>query len=316
MEAIVRSGQRLVFAVDDNLICEKKVLKDILREMIAWQQKNGYPLGLITQVTLDLSDDPELMRLMVEANFVCVFIGVESPSEESLKETGKWHNLRSGEPLAAKLHRIQRSGLVAWCGMIQGFDHDDPGIFGRQLEFLAEGRIPIVMSGMLTAIAKTPLYDRLAREGRLDRADPPHFGTNIVPAMMTGKDLRDGYIDLHRALYEPESYFRRLEALFLDPEFEVGFARQKDFWRRHRGLRLKREAAYAFKAAGLFLGLTFRVPEPSLRREYRRRIRRLLRVHRRPGLVLNYLIHVVMQYHAWTLARKMAEGRMTVINTY
>ena len=316
MEAVFRSGQRLIFVVDDNLICDKAALRAILREMIVWQQKNGYPLGMITQVTLDLSDDPELMGMMVEANFVGLFIGVESPSVESLQETGKWHNLRNDEPLIAKLHRIQRAGFVVWCGMIQGFDHDDPSIFRRQLEFLTDGRIPIVMSGMLAAIPKTPLFDRVAREGRLDRADPPRFGTNIVPAGMTSKDLRDGYIGLHYALYDPDSYFKRLEALFLDPEFEVGFARQTDYWGRHRWLRLRREAGYALKAAGLFLGLTFRVPEASLRREYRRRIRRLLKVHRRPGLVLNYLIHIDMQYHAWALARKMAEGRMPVVNTY
>jgi radical SAM superfamily enzyme YgiQ (UPF0313 family) len=284
--------------------------------MIAWQRRKGYPLGLITQVTLDLSGDSEIMRMMVEANFVAVFIGVESPNEESLKETGKWHNLRNGEPLAAKIHRIQRAGFVVWCGMIQGFDHDGLDIFRQQLDFLTEGRVPIVMSGMLAAIPKTPLHERVAREGRLDRADPPHFGTNIVPAGMTGKDLRAGHIGQHYALYNPESYFARLDALFLDPGFEVGFARQTEYWRRHRWLRLKREAGYALKAAGLFLGLTFRVPEPDLRREYRRRIRRLLKVHRRPGLVVNYLIHIDMQYHAWTLARKMAEGRMPVVNTY
>jgi len=316
MEAARRSGQRLIFVVDDNLICDRAAAKAILTEMILWQQRNGYPLAMITQATLDLSDEPELMRLMVEANFIALFIGVESPNEESLQETGKWHNLRNGRPLMGKLRRIQEVGFVIWCGMIQGFDHDDAGIFRSQLEFLTRGRIPVVMSGMLTAIPKTPLYDRLAREGRIDPADPPRFGTNVVPARMSGEELRDGYVWLHAALYNPQSGLGRLDALFLDPEFEVGFARQGNYWRRHRWLRLRRETGYAFKAAGLFVRLMIRVPDASLRREYFRRVARLLKVHRRPGLVLNYLLHIDVLYHAGELAKRMADGRLPALNTY
>ena len=316
LEAIRRAGQRLIFIVDDNLICDKRALTAILNEVIAWQERNGYPLAMLTQATLDMADDPELMRLMVAANFVVVFIGVESPNPESLRETGKMHNLRTEEPLTAKLRRIQRAGFVTWCGMIQGFDHDDTTIFRRQLEFLTEGRVPIVMSGMLWAFRKTPLYARLENQNRLDKTEPPRFGTNVIPERMSGEELRDGYIWLHSALYNPESFFRRLDALFLDPEFEVGFARQRDYWRRHRLMLFWRESVNAVQAAGLFLRMMLLIHEVELRREYRWRVRGLLRVHRRPGLVLNYLVHCTMQYHAWSLARKMAGGEMPVVNTY
>jgi hypothetical protein len=316
LAAIRRLGQRFVFVVDDNLICDKQALTRILLDVIAWQQQNGYPLALITQATINIADDQELMDLMVKANFIIVFIGVESPSPEALRETGKLINLRQGESLLAKLRRIQQKGFVVWCGMIQGFDHDDSTIFQRQLDFLTAGRIPIVMSGMLTAFRKTPLYDRLEIQKRLDLTDPPRWGTNVIPAGMSGEDLRDGYVRMHVGLYSPESYFQRLDALFLDPDFEVGFARQQEYWCRHRLLRFWRESVYALQAAGVFFRMMLLVHDSQLRREYRRRVRRFLRVHRRPGLILNYLLHILMQYHAWILAEKMNAGQMPVINTY
>jgi radical SAM superfamily enzyme YgiQ (UPF0313 family) len=316
LDAILASGLRFIFVVDDNLICDPGAARSVLREVVAWQHRNGYPVALITQVTVNLADDPETMALMIEANFVVVFIGIESPNPASLRETGKWQNLKTDEPLLDKLHRIQRAGFVVWCGMIQGFDHDGPDIFARQLDFLSEGHIPVVMSGMLTALGKTPLHERMAREGRLDPSDPPRYGTNIVPAGMTGEELQRGYVWLHAALYNPESYFRRLDALFLDPAFEVGFARQKAYWRKHPLRRVLREAGYTFELVLFFVRIRVCVGDPALRKEYRRRFLRLLKVHRRPGLLLNYLWHTGMQFHAWSLARKMSEGTMPVVNTY
>jgi len=169
---------------------------------------------------------------------------------------------------------------------------------------------------MLWAFRNTPLYDRLEKLNRLDKTEPPPFGTNIIPARMSGEELRDGYVWLHAALYNPESFFQRLDALFRDPEFEVGFARQKDYWRHHRLMLFWREFVNAVQAAGLFLRMMALIQEAELRREYRRRVRGLLRNKRRPGLVLNYLMHCIMQYHAWSLARKMADGKMPVVNTY
>ncbi len=316
LDAVREAGYRLVFIVDDNLIGDPKALKPILLEMIAWQRRNGYPLAFLTQTTISLADEPEIMGLMVEANFVIVFIGVESLNPDSLLETGKRHNLRGLEPAEAKVRRIQERGLIVWCGMIQGFDHDDAGVFGRQLEFLTAARIPMVMSGMLTAIPGTPLYDRLDREGRLDPADPPVFGTNVIPKGMTPRELRDGYVRHHVNLYGSEASLGRLDALFLDPEFEIGFARQSAYWRKHPIRKLRRELGYAALLTIFWIRILTRLPERGLGRAYFRRFRRLLKVHRRPGLLLNYTFHVAMLYHAGALARKMADGRMPVINTY
>src|SRR5262249_34324416 len=152
-----------------------------LLDLIAWQEQKGYPMAFFTEASIDLADEPELLRLMDEANIATVFIGIESPNEASLRETKKLQNVRPGGTLLEKIPRIQDAGQEVWCGMILGFDHDDESIFDAQLRFIAESRVPTVMMGMLTAIPKTPLYDRLAAEGRLDPSDEPEFGTNVIP---------------------------------------------------------------------------------------------------------------------------------------
>ena len=122
---------------------------------------------------------------MVQANFIATFIGIESPDEDALREAKKYQNVRKGGTLLEKVHRIQEAGMEVWCGMIMGFDSDDEGIFDRQVDFIQHARISFSMSGMLSAIPKTPLHDRLAAEGRLDRSDVSEFGTNVVPLQMS-----------------------------------------------------------------------------------------------------------------------------------
>ncbi len=108
----------------------------------------------------------------------------------ALRETKKFQNVRAGGTLLEKVHRIQDAGIEVWCGMIMGFDHDDATIFDSQLKFISEARIIQVMAGMLFAIPKTPLYDRLAAEGRLDLADEPGCGTNVIPLQLDRMQLR------------------------------------------------------------------------------------------------------------------------------
>ena len=74
------------------------------------------------------------------------------------------------------------------------------------------------MAGMLSAIPKTPLYDRLEAEGRLDNAaaDDPSIATNVIPLLMTRETLRDGWLDLMDRLYDAENYFERFDALFIE----------------------------------------------------------------------------------------------------
>jgi hypothetical protein len=172
------------------------------------------------------------------------------------------------------------------------------------------------MSGMLMAIPGTPLYERLKKEGRLDESEPFAFGTNVIPGGMSQKELYDGYIRQHVMMYSPEEYFHRLDSLFLDPSFDRGFGRNPEYWRRHRIRQFLRSAENLLKSFGLFFMLMRYVPEPGLRREYRRRFIGILKARRRPGLLTDYLFHTAFHYHAWTVARRMEDGTLPVVNTY
>src|SRR5262249_35137773 len=196
LDALNAVNMPLVFVVDDNLIGNKKEMKKILRHVIAWQRAKGYPLTFVTEASLDLADDDELMRLMVEANFNGLFVGIESTNENALRETKKTQNMRRSGTLADKVRRIEDAGLEVWAGMIVGFDSDADDVFDHQRRFIEASRISVVMVGMLSAIPRTPLHTRLAKEGRLDPLDHPEYGTNVLPLRMSRDTLSRGYARL------------------------------------------------------------------------------------------------------------------------
>jgi radical SAM superfamily enzyme YgiQ (UPF0313 family) len=200
-----RAGFHSAFIVDDNFIGNKKKAKALLEQLVPWMEQRNYPLRLTTEASIDLADDPELMELMYRANFRSVFIGIETPRRESLMETKKFQNLR-GDSLEAKLARIQDAGLDINAGFIVGFDSDDQGIFEDQFRFIQENGITLAMVGMLQAIPRTPLYERLQREGRLVEADP---NCNFDPKQMSREELRQGYWDLVKRLYTPQAFLDR-----------------------------------------------------------------------------------------------------------
>jgi radical SAM superfamily enzyme YgiQ (UPF0313 family) len=315
LQALVAQKVQVAFVVDDNLIGNKKAVKGLLRDLVAWQQDHGYPLVLFTEASLDLAEDEELMRLMVDANFVSVFVGIESPNEDSLRETAKFQNVRKGDTILGRVQTIQRAGLEVWCGMILGFDHDDARIFDAQRNFIRESHIAHAMVGMLSAIPKTPLHERLATEGRLDPDDAPAWGTNVIPLRMSRSELRDGFVKLMNEVYEPAAYFERLEGLYLRQRAGYAEGRAR-YFRTHRWQRFKTEASLVVQATGLFARLMLHVPDAALRREYRTRIWRLLRARRDPGLLMNYVIKCASHYHHYTMARAMAAGCGPVRNTF
>jgi radical SAM superfamily enzyme YgiQ (UPF0313 family) len=210
-----RLGIRNVFVVDDNFIGNKREAKELLTALAEWQKANGRPIELMTEVTLNVAQDDELLRLMREAHFTSVFIGIESPRAASLRETNKTQNLR--ESVLASVYRIQAAGIEVMAGMIVGFDADDPAIFEEQFKFIQEAHIPISMTGMLNAVPKTPLYERLKRAGRLvkDFVGDQFIFTNIVPQGMSSLQLYEGYKRLLRRLYSYRNYYRRVRQLIL-----------------------------------------------------------------------------------------------------
>jgi radical SAM superfamily enzyme YgiQ (UPF0313 family) len=308
-------GLKIAFIVDDNLIGNKAQIKKVLQNVASWQEQRGFPLTFFTEASLDLADDPELMQLMIDCNIQTVFVGIESPNEASLRETKKIQNVRSTGTLVEKIHRIQDAGIEVWCGMIVGFDNDDETIFESQLEFLREARILHAMLGMLHAIPKTPLYARLQSEGRLDENDLSEFGTNVLPRQLSREQLRDGYVRVLGELYEPKNYFDRLESLYLQSEFRFGRSRL-EYWRRKPWSGWKERSRYLALSCGLLLRLMWTIPQQGLRREYRKRVWRLVRVNRDPSVWFVYVIKCAMHYHHYKLSRSMSESRSSVVNTF
>ena len=315
LESLKDQGMKIVFIVDDNLIGNKRAIKEHLRAIAAWQVTNKYAITLFTEASIDLADDPELLELMVEANFIAAFIGIESPNEASLRETKKFQNVRSGGTLLEKVHRIQDAGMEVWCGMIIGFDNDDDSIFEMQRRFVTEARIPLSMTGMLHAIPKTPLHARLEAEGRLDHADQPEFGTNVIPLKISREGLRDGWFRVMNELYEPEAYFDRLDDLFDKGNLKTGKARSK-YWKTHPWERIKGEGFFLAQAMGLFARLMTGVPERGLRRIYRRQALKFLKTRPDPGSLLYYMIHLAYHYHAHSMTTSMSSGKAALVNSY
>jgi radical SAM superfamily enzyme YgiQ (UPF0313 family) len=315
LEALLAQGMDTAFIVDDNLIGNKQAIKSVLRSVIQWQHDHGYPLTFFTEASLDLADDSELLSLMVDANISTVFVGIESPSEDSLRETKKYQNVRQGGTSIERVHTIQNAGLDVWCGMILGFDHDEATIFAAHRDYLKEARVLHAMVGMLTAIPKTPLHARLAAEGRLDEEHEEEFGTNVVPARMTREELRDGYLRLMVELYEPAAYFDRLDDLFIRGDFRFSQTREA-YWRNHRWLWLKGNATNLARSAAVYWQLMRGVPEPALRSEYRRRVAGLLRNRRDPGALFVYLLKCAIHYHVHTMVQNMSIAKGRIVNTF
>lgn len=199
-----------VFFVDDNLIGNKRHLREeLLPALIGWQQHNrGTTFN--TQASINLADDPELLRRMADAGFDTVFIGIETPADDSLAECGKLQNRR--RDLVADVKKIQRAGIQVQGGFIVGFDSDRPSVFQQQVDFIQKSGIVTAMVGMLQALPGTRLYDRLLGEGRIrgtGSGDNVDGTTNIVPAMGL-PTLTDGYEALLRTIYSPRSYYQRV----------------------------------------------------------------------------------------------------------
>ena len=199
-----------VFFVDDNFIGNKAYLKaHLLPALIQWQKgKKQIPFN--TEASVNLADDEPLMQMLVKAGFDTVFIGIETPNEESLAECNKQQN--KNRNLLESVKRMQRAGLQVTGGFIVGFDSDTPSIFQRQIEFIQESGIVTAMVGLLNAPPGTGLYARMREEGRLIglmSGDNVDGTTNILPKM--GLDaLREGYRNMMHHLYSPEHYYERV----------------------------------------------------------------------------------------------------------
>lgn len=212
LDAIYETGWRGgVFFVDDNFIGNKKKLKEeILPVLIEWMTKRKFPFSFQTEASINLADDEELMQLMTKAAFNTVFIGIETPNEESLVECNKLQN--KNRDLLTCVKKIQRFGLQVQGGFILGFDNDNFTIFNKLVNFIQESGIATAMVGLLNAPKGTKLYQRLAGEGRLLKdisGDNTDFTINFIPKMNL-ETLLKGYQRTIDTIYSPKYYYQRV----------------------------------------------------------------------------------------------------------
>lgn len=269
-----------LFIVDDNFIGNKKNVRLLLPEIIEWQKKNGYPFSLLTEASVNLADDEDLLSAMKDAGFRRVFLGIETPVEESLKEAQKSQNRGN---LLESVRRIQSHGMEVMAGFIVGFDNDPEDIFERQIEFIRESAIPMAMVGMLNALPDTQLWKRLEKEGRLLGADATGNNTiatvNFIPKMDVDT-LVAGYQRIMRTIYKPSEYYRRaLDSLQRVPQ-DVPEAHQ------YHGIK----AVKAFVRIAFKLGVL-----DAERREFWRFFIEAARTHH--DRMTELLRHAAMAYH-------------------
>ncbi|MBP7146836.1 MAG: DUF4070 domain-containing protein [Acidobacteria bacterium] len=199
-----------VFFVDDNFIGNKKAVRSVLPRIAEWRRRTRAPLTFYTEASMNLAEDGELIDHMAESGFTAVFLGIETPSPDSLRETKKLQNVK-GDPVD-RVHAILDRGLDVWGGFILGFDNDGPDIFDRMIEFVQRAAIPYAMVGLLGALPNTPLYHRLEREGRLrpiSRVKGDQFGLTNVITKLPVEQMLAGYRRVLETLYSPEVYFER-----------------------------------------------------------------------------------------------------------
>jgi radical SAM superfamily enzyme YgiQ (UPF0313 family) len=212
LEALYRHGWRgSVFIVDDNFIGNKKKLKvETLPTIIQWSKEKKYPFTFLTEASINLADDEQLMELMAEAGFNRVFIGIETPNVDGLVECNKLQN--RNRDLAASVKKIQNHGFEVQGGFILGFDSDPISIFRSQIDFIQKTGIVTAMVGLLNAPRGTKLYQRLKQENRLLKdmsGDNTDFSINFIPKM-NYETLINGYKIVLDTIYSPRRYYERV----------------------------------------------------------------------------------------------------------
>ena len=233
LQVIYDKGWRgSLFVVDDNFIGNKAVIKNMLPYVIRWMKERDYPFELFTEVSINIADDDELVHLMVEAGFDRVFIGIETPNEESLKECSKDQNCK--RDMTGSIKKLQAAGIEVLGGYIVGFDNDDESIFASQIRFIQDSGVVTAMVGLLNALPNTRLWQRMKDESRLllhSSGDNTDGTINFIPKMDMEK-LIAGYHQMVKTIYSPRCYYQRV-CKFL--EHYQPLRRRKVDWDRFKG---------------------------------------------------------------------------------
>ena len=243
-ELRIRGWKGAVFIVDDNFIGNKIKAKALLLEIIQWRERTRAVIKFLTEASVNLADDPELCELMVSAGFDRVFLGIETPSVESLTECGKHQNCK--RDLVETVTIIQKAGLEVMAGFIVGFDSDKADIFGQLYRFIQSSGVVTAMVGLLNALPQTRLHSRLQKEGRLVAGScGNNTEMNFVPKLNL-EFLIDGYREIVKKLYEPRNYYQRI------------FTFLEHYQPPRIRLRISRSDLQAFVKSFWFLGFRYR----------------------------------------------------------
>ncbi|HEY9666291.1 MAG TPA: B12-binding domain-containing radical SAM protein [Coleofasciculaceae cyanobacterium] len=202
-----------IFMVDDNFIGNQRNVKRLLRELIPWMEKHDYPFTFLTEASVNLAEDAELLELMTQAGFYGVFLGIETPDQDSLKVTRKLQNTR--HPLIDACHTINQAGLLIYAGFILGFDGEQVGAGDRIQAFVEQTNIPQPMLGVLQALPNTALWQRLKQEQRLlegfggvDETGDQNSLMNFIPTRPMAEVAKE-YVEALWTMYEPKTYLKR-----------------------------------------------------------------------------------------------------------
>ncbi len=228
LDALYELGwRRGILIVDDNFIGNKKNAKMMLRELEKWQQAHGFPFPFMTEASVDLAADKELMRLMVACNFDSVFLGIETPDEDSLRQTRKYQNVRNS--LTEAVESIIQHGIRPMGGFIIGFDGEKDGAGARIVEFIELTGIPTANFSMLQALPNTALWDRLKKEGRLLKTDSDINQTSVTNFVTQRpiEQLAKEYVEAFAAIYDPLVYLDRTYRCFSKLGLPVKFDKTK-----------------------------------------------------------------------------------------
>jgi radical SAM superfamily enzyme YgiQ (UPF0313 family) len=220
LDALYSLGYRgHVDFVDDNLIGNKKAVKAFLPDLKAWLEEHDYSFEFTTEASLNLADDDDLLKLLNAANFVGVFIGIESPDAGTLIAMRKKQNTRRN--IVQSVHKIYAAGLYVTAGFIIGFDSEQGSVADAIVELIEQAAIPVCMVGLLYALPNTQLTRRLASEGRLHASllldpaagmDQCTQGLNF-DTLRPRHDILSDYMRVLDKVYEPAAYAKRLQRL-------------------------------------------------------------------------------------------------------
>ncbi len=282
-------GKWEIMLADDNFIGQREYSKTILKELIAINKTWKQPIRYFTQLTLDVAKDLELLDLLKQANFYMVFIGIESPSEETLIFTDKAHNIRM--EMKEAIRRIQSRGIMIFGGMIVGFDTDDSNVFKLQRDFLLETGITVASLGMLEAYKGTKLWERLEKEGRLISSPIEHdylttASQNFIPKSMTPEELRKGYISLLKEVYSDSHFLNRFQRLI--DQIDLNAVKKESSLARYMDLRASNFEIY-FNTLRLVLYFIFNRDKTT-----RRLFLSALRIGFKKGLICFPLTIIVL----------------------